>query len=48
MVSGMTEKLCFLFSSQDLRKDCASPGLLPDCPRLSFSNGSPVLMIPAL
>lgn len=42
MDSEITEELCCLFSSQDFRKDCAIPGLLTDCPRQSFSNGSSV------
>lgn len=49
MVSEMTGRLYFPFSFQDLRKDHASPGLLPDSVPGSLFSMAPIsLMIPAL
>lgn len=49
MVSEMTGWLYFLFSSQDVRKGHASPGLLPDSvPGRLFAMTALSLMIPAL
>lgn len=49
MVSEMTGRLYFPFSFQDLRKDHASPGLLPDfVPGSLFSMAPLSLMIPGL